>query len=67
MLSFWFDAKTDACIKRSPIGADPGFQSVAIANLHPESNIFLAGAKGSPKPKLQPGKTTPVESEFERS
>ena len=44
-----------------------GFQSVAIANLHPESNIFLAGAKGSPKPKLHPGKTTPVVSEFERS
>ena len=48
----------EAWVTRFPIGAEPGFQSVAMARIPPLSKIFLAGEKGSPNPKLAPGKAT---------
>ena len=49
---------------RFPIGAEPGFQSLAIARIPFLSKIFLAGVKGSPKPKLAPGSATATVSEL---
>src|SRR5690606_3466948 len=48
--SFCCAESTDACMSRSPIGADPGFQSLAITSEQPWSRIFRAGAKCIPRP-----------------
>ncbi|MNY56889.1 hypothetical protein D3C86_1930150 [compost metagenome] len=52
---------------RLPIGAEPGFQSVAMARIPPLSRIFLAGENGSPKPRLAPGKAIATVSELARN
>src|SRR5690606_21316432 len=54
-----------ACVSRSPIGAEPGFQSLAIARLHPLSRSFLAGAKFIPRPIDAPGRTVAVVLDFD--
>ena len=46
------------CANKSPLGAEPGFQSEAIARQAPASNKARVGAKAIPKPKEAPGKTT---------
>src|SRR5690606_41211626 len=56
-----------ACASRSPIGAEPGFQSLAIARLHPLSRIFLAGANFIPRPIDAPGCTVAVVLDFARA
>ena len=64
--NFSIDPRSDACINKSPMGAEPGFQSEAIATLQLLSQSFLTGANGIPRPRLHPGKTTPVVLDFDR-
>src|SRR5690606_15032962 len=54
-----------ACASRSPIGAEPGFQSMAIAWLHRLSIIFLAAAKFIPTPIEAPERTIAVVLDFD--
>src|SRR5690606_40320054 len=48
----------EAWVNKSPIGAEPGFQSDAIPKQAPASNSFLAGVNCIPKPIDAPGKAT---------
>ena len=52
---------------RFPIGAEPGFQSEAMAKIPPASKIFRAGVNFSPKPKLAPGSAVATVSDFARN
>ena len=58
VVSFSKVASIEAWHTKSPMGADPGFQSDAIAKAPPLSIIFLAGAKAQPSPTLAPGSAT---------
>src|SRR5690606_20161595 len=49
-------ARIEACVSKSPIGAEPGFQSEAMETQAPASNNFLAGVYCIPKPIDAPGK-----------
>jgi hypothetical protein len=51
---FWNVAKIEAWVIKFPIGADPGFQSLAMATIAPASNNFLAGVNFSPNLNLLP-------------
>jgi len=60
LLNFSNVPKTQACISKSPIGAEPGFQSLAIASAPPASRIFLAGVKLHPNPIDAHGNATEI-------
>ena len=64
--NFSKEESIEHCVNKSPIGAEPGFQSVAIEILQLLSNNFLIGAKGSPRPILHPGSITPLVSDLDK-
>ena len=51
-----------AWVSKSPIGADPGLWSLAIASAAPASNSLRAGVKSHPKPIEAPGSATEIVS-----
>src|SRR5690606_6581 len=63
LLSFSIVAKILALSINLPIGAEPGFQSVAMAKLAPASNSFRAGVKAQPIPNDAAGNATGITSE----
>src|SRR5690606_24235827 len=63
LLNFSRAAIIDALDTKFPIGALPGFQSVAIAKIAPRSNKARAGVKLQPKPKDAAGNATATVSD----
>lgn len=55
IVSFCIAPRMAAEVSKSPIGAEPGFQSEAMTSEVPASNNLRAGAKGSPNPSEAPG------------
>src|SRR5690606_15476919 len=60
-------ARIEACVSKSPIGAEPGFQSEAMETQAPASNNFLAGVYCIPKPIDAPGKAVATTLFFAKS